>query len=270
MKNDSQSFSRIRSLLDSYHDQFNCRSFIEDDPIQIPHRFSRREDIEIAAFLASSLAWGNRKSIIRSAGKIITLMDDSPYDFVMNAKPKDLKRFASVVHRTFNGDDCIFFINALMNIYRHSGGMKQIAEKAFLETGSVRETLGIFRDEFLRTDHFPRSEKHLSDVRRGSACKRLNIFFMWMVRHDSCGVHFGLWNGIPPSALYIPLDVHCGNVARSLGILKRKQNDWKAVEELTGVLRSFDPVDPVRYDFALFGMGVNRVKIPVCHQGSRG
>jgi uncharacterized protein (TIGR02757 family) len=260
----SANFSRIKAVLDEYHDLFNCPSFIDDDPIQVPHSFTRREDIEIAAFLASSLAWGKRKGIINSSRRMMALMDNAPFDFICSAKEKDFSRFSSFVHRTFNGTDCVFFVRALRDIYQRSGGLKTVFESSFQKTGDVRQTLALFRDEFFRTDHFPRSEKHLSDTRKGSAAKRLNVFLMWMVRRDKGGVHFGLWRKIPMSALFIPLDVHCGNVARSLGLLSRKQNDWKAVEELTAALREFSPEDPVRYDFALFGMGVNRVKIPQC------
>lgn len=254
----------IKALLDDYHDRFNCPSFIESDPIQVPHSFTKPEDIEIAAFLASSLAWGNRKSIISSSRRLLGLMDNAPHEFVLGAQDKELARFSSFAHRTFNGEDCAFFVRALRGIYRDCGGLKKLFESSYLKTQDLREALGLFRDEFLRADHFPHGEKHISDARKGSAAKRLNVFLMWMVRRDDRGVHFGLWRNIPMSALYIPLDVHCGNVARSLGILKRKQNDWKAVEELTSVLRSFDPEDPVRYDFALFGMGVNRVRVPSC------
>ena len=259
---------RVKAVLDEYHDLFNCPSFIDDDPIQIPHSFARREDIEIAAFLASSLAWGTRKGIIASSRRLVALMDNAPYDFLSGAAEKDFRRFSTFVHRTFNGDDCAFFMRSLSRIYRECGGLEPVFESAFARTGNVHDTLALFRDEFFRAEHLPRSEKHLSDVRKGSAAKRLNVFLMWMVRRDGRGVHFGLWRKIPMSALRIPLDVHCGNVARSLGILSRKQNDWKAVEELTSVLRGFDPDDPVRYDFALFGMGVNRVTIPLC--GRRG
>ena len=264
MKKPSQKIVSIKEILDRYHDLFNCPSFIEDDPIQIPHRFTKREDIEIAAFLASSLAWGTRKGIIRSADRIISLMDNAPCDFVRNAREKDLVRFSGFVHRTFNGLDCLFFIRALSEIYKNGSSLKEVCETAYRETGDIRETLARLRDRFLMVDHQHRSEKHISDVRKGSAGKRLNVFMMWMVRRDAGGVHFGLWAGIPMSALYIPLDVHCGNVARSLGLLSRRQNDWKAVEELTSRLREFDPEDPVRYDFALFGMGVHKVKLPVC------
>ena len=255
---------RVKAVLDEYHDLFNCPSFIDDDPIQVPHSFTRREDIEIAAFLASSLAWGTRKGIIASARRLVSLMDNAPYDFVLGAEERDFRRFLPFVHRTFNGDDCVFFMKSLCRIYRECGGLGKVFESSFERTGNVREMLAHFRDEFLRTEHFPRSEKHLSDVRKGSAAKRLNVFLMWMVRRDGRGVHFGLWRKIPMSALFIPLDVHCGNVARSMGLLSRKQNDWKAVDELTSALREFCPEDPVRYDFALFGMGVNRVKHPLC------
>ena len=246
----------LHALLEDHFDRFNKPSFIETDPIQIPHRFKKNEDIEIAAFLTSTIAWGNRKSIINNAVKLMRLMDDAPHDFITNCREKDLQRFSGFVHRTFNSDDCTFFIRSLKNIYHSHGGLKLLFEDSFARTQDIRKSLISFRQKFLSFPHEKHAQKHLSDLTKNSAAKRLNLFLMWLCRKDDRGVHFGLWD-IPASALFIPLDVHCGNVGRRLGLLTRKQNDWKAVEELTASLRLFDPHDPVKYDFALFGMGVS-------------
>jgi uncharacterized protein (TIGR02757 family) len=244
----------MKTLLEKRYKLYCSPEFIETDPIQIPHRYTHKRDIEIAGFLAATIAWGQRKSIIANAKRLMSLMDNTPYDFVMNAPQKDLKQLETFVHRTFQPDDCLFFISALRNIYTNHGGLQAVFEKAYSESGSVFGALTCFRRVFVETSHLKRSEKHLSDVERGAAAKRLNMFLRWMVRSDD-GVDFGLWKGIPASALMIPLDVHTGAVSRRLGLLSRKANDWKAVEELTANLRRFDPDDPVKYDFALFGMG---------------
>ena len=244
-----------RAFLEEKYTFFNRPSFIESDPIQIPHRFSRREDIEISAFLTSQIAWGRRKMIISNADRMMSLMDNSPYEFIMKAEAKDLKKTEGFVHRTFNGGDLLSSINCLRNIYNNHGGLKKVFETAYTSGGSVYTTLAGFRNVFLSTGHSVHYRKHVSDVTRKSAAKRLNLFLMWMCRKDDRGVHFGLWD-IPSSALMIPLDVHCARTARRLGLLVRKQNDWRAVEELTAALRKFDPEDPVKYDFALFGSGV--------------
>jgi len=251
--------NRLRTILEDNYRLFCVPSFIENDPVQIPHRFTRKEDIEISAFLTSTIAWGNRKSIIASASKMMTLMDDSPYEFVMKAGVKEMEQIRSFAHRTFQGIDFTFFIRSLHHIYSRGGGLEKVFTDGYRRDRSVRGALMHFREVFFETEHPLRTLKHVSDVGRNSAGKRLNLFLMWMVRRDKGGVHFGLWRTIPPSALHIPLDVHCGNVARSLGLLTRTQNDWKAVEELTAALREFDPEDPVKYDFALFCMGVNRI-----------
>lgn len=250
--------TQIKSQLDHAYKYFAKESFIESDPIQIPHSFTRKEDIEISAFLTATIAWGNRRSIITNANRLMNIMDRSPFAFVKSAGKNDLKKLQGFVHRTFNGNDCTGFILSLRNLYKNHGGLEGSCNMHFAQTKNIRDTLIGFRSDFLDIPHPLHMEKHISDVSRGSAGKRLNLFLMWMVRRDKSGVHFGLWNSIPMSALMIPLDVHCGNVARSLGLLTRKQNDWKAVEELTSVLRTFNPRDPVKYDFALFCTGVNR------------
>lgn len=245
----------IKPLLDQKAAQYNCLDFIDTDPIQIPHRFSLKEDIEIAGFLTATIAWGQRKSIINNANRLMELMDNAPYDFVCNAPENGLAGLEQFVHRTFNGRDCRFFIESLRNIYSNHNGMESVFTKGFQVEGTIFGALKHFREVFLASPHEPRVTKHLSDVTANSGAKRLNMFLRWMVRQDEAGVDFGLWKSIPMSALMLPLDVHTGDVARAYGLLARKQNDWKAVEEITAILRQFDPHDPIRYDFALFGIG---------------
>jgi uncharacterized protein (TIGR02757 family) len=240
--------------MDFKADQYNDPSFIDTDPICIPHRFRSREDIEISGLLASVIAWGNRKSIIASGKRLMGLMGDAPYDFIMSHKARDLERLSGFVHRTFNGRDLTLFVNALKTIYA-KGGMEALFT-AGMTDGSLRPAIANFRRAVLVAPHEKRSEKHLPDVEKGSAAKRMNMFLRWMVRQDAKGVDFGIWRRIPPSALSCPLDVHSGRVARKLGLLKRKQNDAAAVAELDAFLRKLDTDDPVKYDFALFGLGV--------------
>jgi len=244
----------IFEFLELKHDQYNQPSFIDSDPISIPHLFKKKQDIEIACFLTATISWGNRKSIIINARKLIQMMDDDPHSFIMGASEYDLLPFRKFVHRTFNGEDCIFFLQSLKNIFTKIESM----EVLFMPVNNIgmNQAIGHFRKEFLSTPHLKRSEKHLSDPMTGSAAKRINMFLRWMVRNDKRGVDFGLWKRISTADLFCPLDVHSGNVARKLGLLNRKANDWKAVEELTSSLRLFDPDDPVKYDFALFGLGV--------------
>lgn len=247
----------IAATLFKYADLYNKPDFILNDPIQVPHLFSKKEDIEISGFLASSIAWGNRTSIINNAKKLMTLMDQSPFDFLKNATDKDILRFSGFVHRTFNGNDCIAFIYSLKRIYSENGGLEKVFTKGYCDSGSIEGAIIYFRKIFMSYIENSRTGKHIPDITKGSAAKRLNLFLRWMVRNDNKGVDFGLWKKIPPSALYIPLDVHAGNTARKLGLLKRKQNDWKSVSELTKILSTLDPEDPARFDFALFGLGVN-------------
>ena len=247
-------FEEVRKLLDKAVGLYNHVDFIENDPIQIPHRFTQKEDIEIAGFLAASIAWGQRKSIIKNANLLMDLMDNSPYQFLM--EEKEFVRFNRFVHRTFNGIDCRFFLNSLKNIYQNYGGLEQVFTDGFQKNETIFGALHHFRNLFLNMPHEARSRKHLSDVTTNSAAKRLNMFLRWMVRKDDTGVDFGLWRNIPMSALMLPLDVHTGDVGHALGLISRKQNDWKTVEEITGILRTFDAQDPIKYDFALFGMGI--------------
>ena len=246
-----------KELLDRLHDRYNRPEFIPDDPISVPHRFTDRHDREIAGFLAATIAWGNRRSIVRSAHHMMDLMDNQPAYFVRNASEGELRFVEQFVHRTFNGSDLRDFILALRHMEQVYGGIGAFFERRYAETQSVARCLADFRFEFLAVPHDPHCEKHLSSIAKGAACKRLCMYLKWMVRRDDRGVDFGLWTAIPMSALYIPLDVHVGEVARELGLLTRRQNDWKAVEELTAVLREFAPEDPVRYDFALFGAGMD-------------
>ncbi|MFR9523720.1 MAG: TIGR02757 family protein [Rikenellaceae bacterium] len=252
-----------KELLDSLCERFNCEAFIEHDPISIPHRFNSAEDVEIAGLFASTIAWGNRKAIVKSAGRMMEYMDNAPYDFIMNATPSDLQVLRSYVHRTFNGADFTDFVIATRSICNEYGSLGKLIVELYKSTGSIPHVLSDFRERFMRVDHNPHCEKHFSSIDKGAACKRLNMYFRWMVRKDSNGVDFGLWKEIPASALYLPLDVHSGNVARTLGLLKRKQNDWKAVDEATEALRLFDADDPVKYDFALFGAGIDGVIKPI-------
>lgn len=252
-----KNLTEIKDFLEESYLKYNHRSFIENDPISIPHQFSKKEDIEISAFFAATIAWGNRKSIINNAGKLTRLMDDAPLDFILNHSKKDLKPFQNFVHRTFNGMDCIFFIESLKHIYKNKGGL----ESAFGRSGgeNVKDRIIHFRKIFLETKHLSRTEKHISNPESNSSSKRLCMFLRWMVREDKKGVDFGIWKSISPKELCLPLDVHTGNVSRALGLLQRTQNDWKAVEEITEFLKTLDQNDPVKYDFALFGLGVDGV-----------
>ena len=245
----------LKEFLDKKAEKYNQPAFIESDPIQVPKQFSQKENIEIAAFLTATISWGSRPAIIKNALRLMNLMDNRPYDFIMQSSGNELNRLNTFVHRTFNGQDCIYFIRSLKNIYQNNGGLQQVFETGFRKESTVWSALNHFYNKFFEIPG-ERTRKHVSNVERGASGKRLNMFLRWMIRTDDCGVDFGLWEGIPASALMLPLDVHTGNVARKLGILQRKQNDWKAVEEVMQTLRKFDPADPVKYDFALFGLGV--------------
>ncbi len=256
MQLDNLSHGELLELLEELHDRFNQSSFVEADPISIPHRYSSREDREVAGFMAATIAWGNRKAIVKSAHRMMEYMDDAPHDFVLNASEQDLQRLGSYVHRTFNGLDFRDFVMCLRGIYNRKGGIGNFFEQHYAANQSIPLALADFRREFFAAEHQPRCEKHLSSIDKGAACKRTNMFIRWMVRQDNRGVDFGEWTKIPMSAIYIPLDVHSGNVARALGLLTRKQSDWRATAELTSRLKEFDENDPVKYDFALFGAGI--------------
>lgn len=247
--------TELKEFLDTKVEQYNHPKFIESDPIQIPHQFSKKQDIEISAFLTATIAWGNRKSIINNAHKMMNLLEQSPYDFVLNHEESDLESLKNFVHRTFNGDDFIQFIKSLKHIYKCHNGLEAVFANHAANQG-LQYSIHEFKTSFFEIDHLERTKKHVSDPLKNSAAKRINMFLRWMVRQDQNGVDFGIWNSISPALLSCPLDVHSGNVARKLKLLKRKQNDGKALLELDTALRKLDPTDPVKYDFALFGLGV--------------
>jgi uncharacterized protein (TIGR02757 family) len=247
--------TELKDFLDSKVEQYNNPKFIETDPIQIPHQFTLKEDIEIAGFLTATISWGNRKSIIKNSKHMMELLELSPYDFVMNHETSDLKKLNVFVHRTFNGEDFIQFIISLKHIYKTHNGLESIFSK-YAKKDSLQFSIHEFKKHFFEVLHLPRTQKHISDPLKNSAAKRINMYLRWMIRNDKTGVDFGIWKSLSPSQLSCPLDVHSGNVARKLGLLNRKQNDAKALNELDISLRQFDVHDPVKYDFALFGLGV--------------
>lgn len=246
----------IKDFLDEKCLRYNRPEFIESDPISIPHSFTREEDIELSAFLTAIIAWGQRRTIICNARKLMGLMGNSPHEFIMKAGRPDIESLTGFKHRTFNCHDLHYFLFSLQNIIRNHGGLKNVFQSLYLKNSSIYTTICEFRRLFFSLPHPARTRKHVSNPETGSSAKRINMFLRWMVRNDANGVDFGIWKKIDKKDLQMPLDIHTGNVSRKLGLLARKQNDWKAVAELTGILRTFDPDDPVRYDFALFGLGV--------------
>ncbi len=271
----TMSGNQLKDFLDEKADQYNRPSFIERDPISIPHRFSRKQDIEIMGFWAAVLAWGQRPVILKKADQLVTLMDGSPYDFILNHQESDLSRFLAFKHRTFNATDALYFLHFFRQYYQkndsledaflptRAGVSSRMEETPAVVTDTVEQGLIAFHDRFCGlTDFFPeRTRKHIATPARNSSCKRLLMFLRWMVRRDDRnavgeGVDFGLWTRLQPNQLLIPIDVHVNRVARQLGLLTRPQTDWKATLELTQNLRLFDADDPARYDFALFGLGV--------------
>ncbi|PTT38212.1 TIGR02757 family protein [Chryseobacterium sp. HMWF028] len=250
-------FEELRDFLNEKADQYNAPDFIENDPIQIPHRFSLKQDIEIAGFLAATISWGNRKSIINSADKMLDIMGNSPYDFVMNYSEKDLESIQDKsIHRTFNGQDFSYFIRQFNRIYKENESLENLFEVKKTENNFLH-AIERFRNGFLETEKH-RSHKHISSPYKNSSAKRIIMFLRWMVRKDKRGVDFGIWEDIDQKNLSIPLDVHTGNISRKLGLVSRTQNDWKTVEELDIAIRKFDEKDPAKYDFALFGLGVTK------------
>jgi uncharacterized protein (TIGR02757 family) len=247
--------SELKDFLDEKVELYNNPNFIESDPVQIPHLFSQKEDIEIAGFLSATIAWGNRKMIIKNAHRMMDLMGNAPYDFVMSHQENDLERLESFVHRTFNGQDFASFIQSLQHIYKNHNGLEAVFTK-HEKNNSLQGSIHEFKKLFFEIEHQNRTQKHISDPMNGSAAKRINMYLRWMCRQDNKGVDLGIWKNISPASLSCPLDVHSGNVARKLGLLTRKQNDGKALAELDSKLRELDPNDPVKYDFALFGLGV--------------
>lgn len=247
--------SELKDFLDEKVELYNNPKFIDSDPIQIPHLFSLKEDIEIAGFLAATISWGNRKMIIQNSHKMMQLMGNSPFDFVMSHDDSQLEKFDDFVHRTFNGGDFFTFIKSLKNIYKNHDGIESIFAK-HQEKDSLQKSISEFKKVFFEIEHQSRTQKHVSDPMNNSAAKRINMYLRWMIRNDNKGVDLGIWASISASKLSCPLDVHSGNVARKLGLLTRKQNDAKALFELDTKLRKLDKNDPVKYDFALFGLGV--------------
>lgn len=251
--------SELKSFLDEKVELYNNPNFIESDPVQIPHLFSIKEDIEIAGFLSATIAWGNRKMIIKNSYRMMDLMGNAPYDFIMSHSEKDLEQLEFFVHRTFNGQDFASFIRSLKHIYENHGGLEAVFsqhQSQEMEKASTQSNIHEFKKIFFQIPHQHRTQKHISDPLNNSAAKRINMYLRWMIRQDNKGVDLGIWKSISPASLSCPLDVHSGNVARKLGLLARKQNDGKALAELDLQLREFDANDPVKYDFALFGLGV--------------
>ncbi|HLL96112.1 MAG TPA: TIGR02757 family protein [Spirosoma sp.] len=259
-----QSNADLKDFLDAKVDLYNQPSFIERDPISIPHRFSRKQDIEIMGFWSAVLAWGQRPVILKKATELVEHMDGSPYDFVKNHQESDLKRFLAFKHRTFNATDALYFLHFLHQYYRDNDSLEDAFVTALVSkadvvkpSDTIEQALIRFHDRFCCDPFFPnRTRKHIATPARNSSCKRLLMFLRWMVRQDDRGVDFGLWKRLRPEQLVMPIDVHVNRVSRQLGLLIRQQTDWKAALELTEALRKFDPADPVRYDFALFGLGV--------------
>ena len=253
---DGLQIENLKAFLDSKVAQYNRLNFIKNDPVSIPHLFSRKQDIEIMGFWAATLAWGQRITIINKCKELISLMDGAPYDFIINHEEPDLKKLLHFKHRTFNDVDTLYFISFFRYHYSNYNSL----EDAFIPTAganTVEDCLNYFRNYFFSLPDYPhRTKKHVSAPSQKSTCKRLNMFLRWMVRRDNCGVDFGIWSKIKPSDLIMPCDLHVDRVARKLKLIDRKQTDWQTAVELTRRLREFDPQDPVKYDFALFGLGI--------------
>ena len=252
--------AEIQKILNQKVKQYNRLEFIQKDPICIPHQYKKQQDIEIAAFFASIFAWGNRTTIINKSNDLLTRMDNAPHDFCMNHSPKELKKMIGFVHRTFNDTDALYCIE----FFKHHFSNHQSLETAFFQNQITKEkiknvqaALTHFQSYFMSLEDAPRrTQKHVSSPVSGSTCKRLNMFLRWLIRKDQQGVDFGIWNSIKPSELIMPIDVHVARVSRNLGILNRPQTDWLAALELTEYCRTLDAKDPVKYDFALFSLGV--------------
>lgn len=280
-------FLELKNFLDFKVEQYNRPNFIENDPISIPHQYTLKQDIEIAAFFAAILAWGQRKTIINKCNELFERMDNQPYQFILHHGDEDLKRLLGFKHRTFNDSDLLYFVTFFKQHYQQSKTLETAfvpgslayrtdyisigndlaayemssstcySDEMTVNHFSIESSLNHFRSYFFGLPDFPRRTiKHVSSPAQKSTCKRLNMFLRWMVRKDNCGVDFGLWNIIHPADLICPCDVHVDRVARHFGLIDRKQTDWLTAQQLTGNLRKFDPTDPVKYDFALFGLGV--------------
>lgn len=247
----------VKLMLDKAYKRHNTASFIPDDPVSIPHLFSAKEDIEIAGFIVAILSWGLRKTIINKSKDLLNRMDNAPYDFILHHTDKDLKRLVGFKHRTFNDTDLLYFVAALQHIYSAHGGLENVIAKPCKNEITIEKGLVNLHKVFFSLPEMPqRTRKHISSPLSGSTCKRLNMYLRWMVRKDKNGVDFGIWNEIKPSQLLCPLDVHVDRVARKLNLISRPQSDWKTVLELSENLREMDTKDPIKYDIALFGLGV--------------
>lgn len=251
-------FSELKSFLDAKVELYNNLDFINDDPVCIPHLFSKKQDIEIAGFFAAIFAWGQRKTIISKCKLLIELMDNAPYDFIVNHEEKDLVRFLNFKHRTFNATDLLYFIHFFTDYYSKNDSLEN-AFSQFISNDDIHVQKGLegFNRLFFSLNDAPqRTHKHIASPTKNSSCKRLNMFLRWMVRKDKNGVDFGIWCNIKPAQLLCPLDVHVNRVARKLSLVETPQSNWKAVLELTDNLRQLDPNDPAKYDYALFGLGI--------------
>lgn len=249
--------AELKAFLDEKVDTYNVPGFITNDPISIPHRFNRKQDIEIAGLFAAVLAWGQRVTIINKCLELLSWMDHAPYEFMLHAEENDLKPFTEFKHRTFNGTDCLYFIYFLQDFYQKHDSLEEAFVQGQYSAADAGNALSSFYEQFFSLpDYPPRTRKHIQTPLKKSACKRMNMYLRWMVRNDDRGVDFGLWNRISPSQLVCPCDLHVDRVARKLGLISRKQTDWQTAIELTEGLRKFDSEDPVRYDFALFGLGI--------------
>jgi uncharacterized protein (TIGR02757 family) len=246
--------SQLKIFLDEQGERFEKPDFLAEDPLGIVHRFHKTQDQEIVGLLSSTIAWGNRKSIIKSTERILECMDHQPYNFLKNTREKDWQHF-TFVHRTFNTEDLLFFFRALKNVYEQHESL-EVLFSAHASIHGVKGRIVNFRTQFLETPHFSRTEKHISNPLKGSSSKRLNMFLRWMVRDANKNVDLGIWKNIPKSELRIPLDVHTSRVARKFNMTQRKQDDWRTLEEIHLILDELDPNDPAKYDFALFGLGV--------------
>lgn len=249
----------LKQFLDEKYHQFNDSSFIAPDPISVPHRFSKQQDIEIAGLFAALLAWGNRTTIINSTNRLMKLMEDSPHDFILNHRQDDRHCFEKWVHRTFQFPDLLYFLEFLQYHYKSNESLETAFSAGMSKKNtSIENGLIHFQRYFFSLPHLSRTEKHLQTPLRKSACKRINLFLRWMVRSDDKGVDFGIWKNISPAQLICPLDVHVHRIAVQLKLISRKQADWQTAVELTESLRKFDLIDPVKYDFALFGLGLEQ------------
>lgn len=256
-KNHVLSLAQMKDFLDEKVDQYNRKNFIDDDPISIPHQFTLKQDIEIMGFWSAILAWGQRVTIINKSKELIRLMDGAPYDFIKNHQETDLKAFIGFKHRTFNDTDTLYFIEFFKQHFQHSDTLETAFCPANNLNWNAEQALNHFQKTFFSIENFPqRTLKHVSSPLQKSTCKRLNMFLRWMVRSDDRGVDFGIWKRLKPSSLICPCDVHVDRVARRLNLITRKQTDWQTAVELTQNLTQFDIDDPVKYDFALFGLGI--------------